>query len=244
MEQDAPTKLEQQAQMWKTWRSNPTPDTLQPLLTSLDSTIRAALTSNAGGDPKLKVRATILAREALDSYDPTRGALTTHVASSLRRLNRVQAERRTVVRVPENVRLDRLAVTRWVQEYQDKNDGLEPSVQTLAEGLKMSPKRVAKAWSSGHELASSRSLSEKGDDLATQRRTPDEVWADYVYMDLDETNKKIFEHTTGYLGRPKLPKQEIARILKISPPAVSQRITTINKRLSEIDNLPDPSALG
>jgi DNA-directed RNA polymerase specialized sigma subunit len=146
--------------------------------------------------------------------------------------------------VPENVRLDRLAVTRWADDYKDKNDGLEPSVQTVAEGMKLSPKRVAKAWSSGTELSASKMQTEKGDDaVAAQQRTPEDIWKDYVYMDLDETNRTIFEHTSGYMGKPILKKQDIALKLKISPAAVSQRINTINKRLAEIDELPNPDAL-
>jgi len=64
-------------------------------------------------------------------------------------------------------------------------------------------------------------------------KTPEDLWRDYVYHDLDEKNKVIFEHLLGYNGAPKIPKGDIATKLNISAPAVSQRINTITTRLSE-----------
>ena len=62
---------------------------------------------------------------------------------------------------------------------------------------------------------------------------PHKVWIDYVYSELDPVNKKIMEWKTGYAGSKQISNNDIARNLKISPPAVSQRIGTITKRLQE-----------
>jgi DNA-directed RNA polymerase specialized sigma subunit len=59
-----------------------------------------------------------------------------------------------------------------------------------------------------------------------------------VYHDLDEVNRKVFEWTTGYNNKPILKKIDVAKNLKISPAAVSQRIDTIQKRLNEFNSLP------
>ena len=69
---------------------------------------------------------------------------------------------------------------------------------------------------------------EKGDTLLQGEVDENEdPWRDYVYHDLDTKSRKIFEWTTGYGGTKILPKQEIARRLKITPAAVSSRIQTI-----------------
>lgn len=221
--------------MWKSWRKDPTNQELQgQILGKLTPTVDSALKSYAGGDQTLKTRAMILTNEAVNSYDPSKGAaLTTHVQNHLQRLYRVSAERRQAVHIPENVRMDSLAVNRFVTDWKDKQ-GTEPSDLQIADSLKMSRRRVQKAMMQGTETAQSRMEGDKGDSLITAtERTPEQMWADCVYHDLDEKNRKIFEWTTGYLGKPVVQKTEIATRLGISPAAVSQRINTIKKRLDQ-----------
>jgi DNA-binding NarL/FixJ family response regulator len=95
----------------------------------------------------------------------------------------------------------------------------------------MSNKRVIKARRN-MEGSVSQSLSEKGD-LPGQQRDPQTVWMDYVYHDLSPSNRKIFEWTTGYNNTKRIPKKDIAAHLKISPAAVSMRVTGITKKLQQ-----------
>ena len=83
------------------------------------------------------------------------------------------------------------------------------------------------------EKPSSEVQTEKGEAPGAMTKGADEVWADYVYHDLDETGKKIFEWTTGYNGQDRLSKTEIARQLKVTPAAVSSRISKTLSRLNE-----------
>jgi DNA-directed RNA polymerase specialized sigma subunit len=233
---------EEQFQTWKQWKNTGDKRLLGDLLKSTDSTIDAALRTYAGNNPRLRTRAYILAREAIDSYDPSKKTgINTHVMSHLRRLYRVSAERSSVVHVPENVRLDSLAVRNFINEYKDQN-GADPSDLLVADKLKMSKKRVAKALSFGNETAETSALSEKGDvmegNVAVTEKSEEDIWKDYVYHDLDETNRKVFEWTTGYNNKPILKKIDVAKNLSISPAAVSQRINTIQKKLNEFNDLP------
>jgi DNA-directed RNA polymerase specialized sigma subunit len=197
---------------------------------SLQPTIDKGITSYANGNKKLRTRANILATEALDKYDPKAGSsLNTWIFSNLRGLARFNAQRGTAVHIPENVRLDRGQVKRFVADYEAR-EGFEPSQQTIADSLEMSQKRVQKAMGRT-EVSESQALSDKGDLRAT--KSPQDMWADYVYHDLDEINQKVFEWTTGYGGVKRLSKKDIARKLNITPAAVSIRVTKIMGKLAE-----------
>jgi DNA-directed RNA polymerase specialized sigma subunit len=224
--------------IYTTWSQNPDKDSEARLLNALTPTIENALTSFAGGDKSLRTRAYILAKESLGNYDPKRSSVNTHVYNNLKRLYRYKAERDRVVHVPENVRLDTIAVNTFITDFKDRYNR-EPSVIEAADTLKMSKKRIEKAMYGGGESSSTKATSEKGDSFgATQGKTEEQIWSDYVYHDLDNTNRKVFEWTSGYNDRPVLKKNEIADKLKISPAAVSQRINTIQKKLDQLNATP------
>ena len=216
---------------FESWKNTPSDETYSKLMTSLQPTISNGITSFGGGNKSLKTRANIMATQALNNYNPDAGSsLNTWIYSNLRGLARYNAQRGTAVHIPENVRLDRTQIKRFMADYED-NNGYEPPNQTVADGLQMSAKRVAKALNQG-EASESQTLSEKGDMRAVER-SYDEIWADYVYHDLDDVNKKIFEWTTGYGGAKRIPKNVIAQKLNITPAAISMRITKIMGKLSE-----------
>jgi DNA-binding Lrp family transcriptional regulator len=56
---------------------------------------------------------------------------------------------------------------------------------------------------------------------------------DFVYGDLDNTNKLIMDMSLGRNGRKQTSVQEIARRLNITPGAVSQRAAKIQQMLNQ-----------
>jgi DNA-directed RNA polymerase specialized sigma subunit len=221
--------------IYKSWQETQSPEDLKELFHKLNPIINSALTSFAGGDKSLKTRAYILTREALNDYKPEKGAaLKTHVFHRLKRLNRVSAERKSVVHVPENVRTDAGAIWGFRKEFLDKH-GRDPNLDEVADGTGMSIRRAQKAMHGG-EVPEGMTMSDKGHHTVDAHdRSREDIWQDYVYHDLDPISKKVFEWTTGYGGSEVLPKKEIAVKLKISAPAVSGRVSTIVKRLEELD---------
>jgi DNA-directed RNA polymerase specialized sigma subunit len=215
------------------WQQDPSEENHTLVLNSLKPTISSAVFSFAAGDQTLVPRATILASEALNTYDPKKGAsLNTHVYNRLRRLQRFSAQRRQAVHIPENVRLDNGAVYRFTESWKEKH-GVEPTVAQITDGTGLSVRRITKARGSGGERAQSQLTGEKGDLLVSKARSPQQIWADYVYHDLSDKDKKVFEWATGYGGSKILPKKEIAKNLGISAAAVSARVTKISHRLQE-----------
>lgn len=218
------------------WKAEPTDENLSAVLKALKPTIASALTSYASGDRTLIPRAYILARKSLDTYDPSKGVnLKTHVFNSLKRLNRYYNERSVTVHIPENVKVDNSAVYNFTIRFQDEHDR-EPTLDEISDGTGLSYKRLQKARISTGEVDESMFTSEIGDAMHKGKsRSAEDIWSDYVYHDLDDKSKKIFEWTTGYKGTKVLPKKDIATKLKITPAAVSSRITTITKKLDEIN---------
>jgi DNA-directed RNA polymerase specialized sigma subunit len=221
---------------YSAWKAEPSPEKLSALLYSLRPTINSALTSFASGDKSLATRAYILARQSLDTFDPSKGAnLKTHVFNDLKRLNRFYTERSQTVHIPENVKVDNAHIYRFKLDFEDKHDR-EPSLTEITDGTGLSLKRVQKAASSTGEVAESMFTTETGDSLdKSKSKTAESIWSDYVYHDLDEKGKKIFEWTTGYNGVKTIPKKDMATKLKMSPAAISSRLNTIEKRLNEIN---------
>jgi len=216
-------------QEYTDWKSAPSDENYKNLMSYLKPTIDSGITSFAANKQSLRTRANILASQALESYEPEKAALKTHVFNHLKRLQRYQQERGHVVHVPENRRADAGRVHKYVLEFQDKQ-GIEPSDSQLSDHFGMSLKRVRRARYGG-EIAESQVIRDKGDLPGTIHRDPEKIWADYVYHDLDSINQKIFEWTIGYGGADKLSKKEIARRLKMTPSAVSQRSASIRQQL-------------
>jgi DNA-directed RNA polymerase specialized sigma subunit len=180
----------------------------------------------------LRLRANILAQQAVQSYDKTHGAsMETHIRNNLQRLNRYRAERQSAMKVPEQQIYDKKKITDFMRSYQDEN-GYEPSDLAISENFGFNQKRVRQILGR-KETPLSMMDNEKGESVGVYNRDPKKVWLDYVYHDLDDKNRRIMEWTTGYNGSPILPKGEIARRLSISGAAISGRVSSIQKRIDE-----------
>jgi DNA-directed RNA polymerase specialized sigma subunit len=171
------------------------------------------------------------------SFDPQQGAaLRTHVYNHLQRLQRVRADRSETVHTPEETRMNSQKVRQFVSGYIDER-GIEPSLDSICDVVKLPLRKVQQALKVPSEVSEASVTGETGDVLATPaNRTASNTWQDYVYHDLSESNKKLFEWTTGYGGSQRLAKTEIARRLGISPAAVSSRIDTVSKKLQEFQS--------
>lgn len=229
---------------WEKWRATGEQHDFERVVKSLDPTVRRGLSAFGGGNDHLLTRARIIAAEAARAYDPDKASegkgkgkasLPTYVYSHLQRLQRVAADREAAVRLPERSRMDAIAMRDAVRRWRDTNDpDGEPDLVTLREMTGLSPSRMKLAGRAYREISAAGLETEKGDTLfQADAELENDPWRDYVYYDLDEKGRRVFEMTTGYGGTKIVPKSEIARRLKMSPAAVSSRIGTIQKRLQE-----------
>lgn len=218
------------------WRKKRNPENMRSLLSAAKPVLSKALVSYGGNDKMLMPRAKRLAVNAFKNYDPERGTkLRTYLYIQLQPLQREYMKRVAPVSIPERVQLDQYKLKRAEQEIKDIK-GRDPSEEELAEKTGLSPKRIAhiRGFSKGFISEGQVMDPETGGRLpGTETLTADDIWVEYVHHDLDPVDKKILEWKTGLYGKPVLSTNEIARRLKITPGAVSQRASKIAMKIEE-----------
>lgn len=233
-----------QADPYDVWRKKPTPGHLKSVVSAHKPTIDAALRSYAGGMPgnNIRRRAELMAAKAIQSYDPQRGAkLETHLSQQLQGLRNVAATFADPMPKPRRLRRDGAQVHATKQELSDQL-GREPSLEELADygkfDLNKLRKIVRRERAAVPESALDSSESDDDDYLPGVRHSdPAAVWADYVYHDLSDIDRVIFQYRTGYNGMPILSNTEIAKRLNLSQAAVSRRANRIQTRLDELEGV-------
>ena len=60
---------------------------------------------------------------------------------------------------------------------------------------------------------------------------PMDAFLDYVYLDLDDIDRKILDWKTGRNNQPVLKNTEIAKLLKLSTVAISKRAAKIQAKI-------------
>lgn len=188
--------------------------------------------------PVVRQRARILAAQAVQSFNPERGAqLSTHVYRQLQRLQREAPAITDPLPLPERMRRDSRDIINALAEAGGLI-GTEVSDERLSELTGIPVSRVTKVRGMMRKRLPESSYEEGlGDDdgevpdvVATETDPYDE-WVDAVYHDLGEVDRVIMSYRTGFRGAPVLPTNEIARRMKLSPGAVSQRAAKIQARL-------------
>lgn len=232
------------ADPFEDYRKKPTPQGLRGVVDSLDPTIQKALRAYApNATPVIQGRARILAANAVRSYTPGHGAdLNTHVYRQLQRLQREGPSITDPMPQPERTRRDSGKIMAAISQASD-DIGREPTDEELSELTGLPVRRITKIRkgirSRISESQYTEGLGNDDDDgdhaqeaTATERTGYDD-WVDAVYHDLPEVDRVILQYRTGFRGAPKLSSMEIARRLKLSPAAISQRVTRIQAKLDE-----------
>ena len=217
------------------WKKDPTPENTDALLRKLSPIINSAVKSYGAGSAGLQTRARILALKAAGTFDPSKSVkLDTHVMSQLRQLSRVARMRSNVIHIPENVFFDRRKLDAATADFVNEK-GREPSHAELADRTGIPLSRIKKTLEyKNRAVPSSMGVSDKGDHMNDVERDPYDMWVDYVYHDMDDKDRKIFEHVAGYNGAKILPKNEIAKKLGMTPAGVSNRVNNIVRKLEEM----------
>lgn len=228
--------------VYSQWKTNRTPETNTALLKTIQPVIDTAVSSYAGQDtsPTIKSRARLMALKALETYDPNRGNVRTHLLSQLQGLRRVSAQAQNIISIPEQVSLDYSRLTENENELRDAL-GRDPTDDEIADSTGLSVRRIRKIRAFNQPVSEGMTTQEVpeesyGGDIAStipgNNRAAD-AWFDSVYGDLGPTDKLIVDMTLGKNGRRRTSTQEIARKLNITPGAVSQRAAKIQAMLDK-----------
>lgn len=221
--------------LYQTYKSDPTPDNLAPVVEHLTPAINYSLSSfNAGGDALLRNKARMFAADAVKKYDPQYGAsLPTWVSGQLMQLGRFKRTVNQPVKVPERTQLDAYTLSKAEKDFFDRFDR-EPDLEELSDFAKMPVKRIEKIRRSFRATPSQAVLS---NDMAAASEPDFAAEAtDYVYKDADAVDRKILEMKTGYGGKydPMEPKR-IAVLLGLTPSQLTRRSAKLSLRIQDAE---------
>jgi DNA-directed RNA polymerase sigma subunit (sigma70/sigma32) len=220
--------------LYEVYANDPTPSNLNKVVESLRPVINYGIKSTgAYDDPYIKSQARLVAADAVKSFNPSSGArIHSWVSTQMPRLKRMKRESQSVVKVPERIQLDAYHLYNKEMEFMDKHER-EPDLHELADLSSMSIKRIQKVREATRKTPSEFQLpdtsAESSSDFAVEA-------ADYVYGDLDYTDRKILEFKTGYGGSPILPPKEVATRLKLTPSQLTRRSARIALKMQEIED--------
>jgi DNA-directed RNA polymerase specialized sigma subunit len=229
---------------YKTWVKEPTPVNTSALLKTMSPIVESAIKTYAPGadSPTLRSKARMIMAGGLKNYDPNRAKLRTHMMVQLQGLRRASAQENQIVRLPEQVAIDAGRLNNASNFLKDKL-GRDPSDSELADHTSLSVKRIAHIRQAKLPIAEGSISSVQGDEgessFSPEIETPDSYlqWQEFVYHDLDPVDQLIFEHTLGAHGKKLLSNQDLARKLRLSPGAISQRKAKIQGKLDMRDEL-------
>jgi len=217
-------------ELWTSWKSQPTKKTLTPLLTQVNPIIQKEVNRWSGGSvatPILDIHAKKLALTAFKTYDPTKAALNTHLTNQLKGLSRVPYTYVSPARMPEHRQIK-------LKTFQDANERLEelygraPTAQELSSDLAWSQAEVGRFRKEvRQEFSSSRPVPP-----GFETDSADDGLLSFVYHDLNNQDKQVFEYTTGFGGAQVLNTKQLMKKTKLTQGQISHSKRRIKKIVS------------
>lgn len=177
----------------------------------------------------VQIEAYKLAREAAKSFDPSSGyKFSTHLVNSLKKLSRLSTKYGTFVRTPENVQFG-VNKLQNLQSDLTHTLGRDATTEELAHHSGFSIKAVTSMLKTQKPVTGLSSMFE----APALFDSENDEWIQFVYHDLADKDKLIFEHKTGFGGKKILSNSEIAGKLNLSTGTLNNRIKLINTTLSK-----------
>ncbi len=219
------------------WKAAPGPDTAASFLRATKPLLDTTIKSLGDTSPNTRSRARQIMLDALPSYDPSKSTLSTFAYHHMQGLKRYSQQMQQPLYMPDRAMLQLRKLRQAEQEIQAEHDR-EPSMAELADYTGLPMKRISQLRGLPMPAAAGQLRSEEGDVYEPAVAQPtSNAWAEIVYESLDPSNQKVMEWTLGLHGQPRMPVQEIARRMRLSAGAISQRRAMIEARMQEDQRL-------
>lgn len=224
---------EQEHELWHDWKKTGDDNKALQLMQSYQPLIFSSVNKFSSANvPKsvLVAEGQKLAFDAIKSYDPKRGAaLNTHIHNNLRNLNRIVYENVNVGKIPEARSMKAVTFMNVKSNLTDRLSR-EPSISEVADEMSWSEREVSRMENElAGELTTGKIEGAEFYGQALNKMGKDQELMSYAYNDLTGKDKVIFEHSTGYGGKPVLSNKDIAKKLRTNEMA----ITRAKRRLAE-----------
>ena len=197
-------------ELWSMYKQNPGKKTLEPLLNNFKGTITKSVNKWGGGNVApavLEIKAKKIAIDAFNSFNPAKANLNTHLTNNLKGISRPVYETQ-VARMPEGRTL-KVGTYLVANEELVNNLGRLPTAKELSDNLKWNIKEVHRFR---NELRSQYSTDpDKPTPPGFEEFNSEIGELDFIYHDLNDQDKVVFEHTTGYMNSPILKTKDLMR---------------------------------
>jgi DNA-directed RNA polymerase specialized sigma subunit len=225
--------VDKDLELWKQWNKTKSSTDLERLVKQLNPLIQSEVNRRAGtlARPLLETQAKILTVKAIKSFDPNRGVkLSTHVINQLQKLSRVNYAHQNAARIPEHSMLQFHSYNIAMEDFRTEQ-GRDPTTEELADTLKWSPRKIEQ-----YQTQFSRSEFLESKDSPSDMFVPHthDPRLSYAYASMSPRQQKIFEHSTGYNGAPRLSNTQIMRKLGITQGVLSYEKNKIKQILKPI----------
>ncbi len=215
---------------WEKWKAAPEeekPAHLQPLLKAYAPTFtRKVKEWKPPAIPESAFRAELHRQfiNALDSFDPNRAALSTHVETRLQKGLRFVGRHQNMAYIPEG-QTQYIGKIQRAQDQLTEDFGRPPTHDEIADHLGISPKRVGTVIKS---MKKDFAFSSLEFDNTTQPSSREQEVLSLLPFSLSSDEKEIFDHIFGQNGKTKVTEtNELARRLNKSPSQISRIKTSI-----------------
>lgn len=175
---------------------------------------------------------------SLKSYKPGMGAgagasPTTHMYNGLKKVQRNASESLMSGHVPE-ARGMQLSTYKILKDNLQDQYGFEPNTKMMADEMGWSMKETSRAERElhGETTASNAEFDFYGN--STQQKSTDKQITDYLYHELKDAEKTVYEYTFGVGGKPKLDKnKDIAKAMGVNAMFISRKKSAIGKKIKD-----------
>lgn len=169
------------------------------------------------GLPKLSIEleGLRLAGNALDTYDPNKAQLNTHVTNNLKKLSRFVTDYQNIGHIPEPRAL-MIGQYHAVKSNLSDEKGREPTSQEIADDMSISIKEVERLQSELRKDLYMSNVAEDDDEVGfyefinpSDQTSSYQEALEFVYFDASPQEKRIIEAYTGIYGKPKKKTKDL-----------------------------------
>ncbi len=171
-----------------------------------------------------------LARKAAETFNPNAGVkYSTYLTNALKKLSRISTKYGGAIRIPENKQFQLNKINKIEAELRDTLNR-PASMHELSEATGLNLPYLNNLMQNRRKEVNMNNIFHTP--VFVDDGQNDE-WITFVYHDLTEKDKIIFEHKTGYGNKKILNNQEIADLIHVSPSTVAVRVKHITDKLRE-----------
>lgn len=240
------TKRDAEMELWGQWKKTGDTNVRDLLLESFDPLIQKEVNvfkTSPLPTEAIKLRAVGLAAKALDTYDPEKSQLNTHLTNSLKKLNRFVYEYQNIGKIPEH-RILKITQYRSIKDQLKDKLLREPTVMEIASEMKIAPIEVERLETELRQdlTIKADSVDDEGGGgtfyLDAQKFSNDTLEAVYfVYYGLsDPIEQKMLEYYFGIFGQPKKSALQISKDMNIPYTHVIKRLKELGDDIREVES--------